>query len=132
MKSGLNRGRIFNSFHGFYFVMLTQIRLGLSKLRGDLFTFNLTENPICPLCFNAFECAHHFQFSCTALLIQRNEWMSQLCLVVHDIDLSDNVDLMSLCISGSVNFSNDVNLAILRLTIDFIRVSNRFSPLYCT
>ena len=110
--------------------MLTQIRLCLSKLRGDLFTFNLTENPIYPLCLNAFECAHHFLFSCTSLLIQRNEWMSKLRLVVHDIDMSDSVDLMNLCVSGSVNFSNDVNLAILRLTIEFIRASNRFSPLY--
>ena len=82
------------------------------------------ENPICTLCFNAFEYAHHFLFSCTPLLIQRNEWMPKLRLVV----LSDSVDLMSLCISGSVNFPNDVNLAILRLTINFIRASNRFSP----
>ena len=57
VKYGINRGQMFNSLHGFYSVMLTQIRLGLSKLRGDLFTFNLTENPICPLCLNAFECA---------------------------------------------------------------------------
>ena len=130
VKYGINRGQMFNSLHGFYSVLLTQIRLGLSKLRGDLFTFNLTENPICPLCLNAFECAQHFLFSCTSLIIQRNEWMSKLRMVVHDIDLSDSIYLMKLCIFGSVNFSNDVNLAILRLTIEFIRASNRFSPLY--
>ena len=94
VKSGVNRSGIFNRSHGFYYVMLTQIRLGLSKIRGDLFTFNLTENPICSLCLNAFECAHHFLFSCTPLL-QKNEWMSKIRLVVHDIDCNKKQECLS-------------------------------------
>ena len=47
--------RVFNSLNGFYASMLTQIRLGLSNLRSQLFNYFLCDNPFCPLCFDAFE-----------------------------------------------------------------------------
>ena len=46
---------VFNKFSGFHGTMLSQLRLGLSNLRGDLFAFHSTENPTCSLSFAAYE-----------------------------------------------------------------------------
>ena len=88
-------------------------RLGLSKLRGDLFTFNLIDNPVCPLCIDAFESAHHFCFVCPSLHVQRNEWMVKLRSLVSDIDSYKQIDLLRVCIHGSVNSSFKFNSSIL-------------------
>ena len=131
LKVNIKQIKSYNSCVGFYAQMLTQIRLGLSKLRGDLFTFNLTDNPVCPLCIDAFESAHHFFFVCPSLLVPRNDWMVKLRSLVSDIDGYKQIDLLRVCIHGSVNSSFEANSSILRSTIEFIKSSNRFSSLYC-
>ena len=58
---------LFNSLSGYFARILTHLRVGLS--RGRLFSFNLRDNPICPLCNNEFESTHHFLFSCSSLTV---------------------------------------------------------------
>ena len=43
---------------------LTQISLGLSPLRGQMFHYNLSDNPFCPKCFDSIETAEHFFLRC--------------------------------------------------------------------
>ena len=45
---------LYNSLDGYFATTRTRLRLGLSDLRGHLFSFNLTDNPICPLCLDQF------------------------------------------------------------------------------
>ena len=53
-----------SSYHG---QILTQIRLGLSPLRQQLFVHNIIENPMCPSCGNEIESAEHFFFTMSCL-----------------------------------------------------------------
>ena len=131
VKVNIKQIKAYNNCIGFYAQMLTQIRLGLNNLRGDLFTFNLSDNPVCPLCIDAFESAHHFFLACPSLHVQRNEWMVKLRSLVSDIDSYKQIDLLRVCIHGSANSSFEFNSSILRSTIEFIKSSNRFSSLYC-
>jgi len=50
----------------------TQIRLGLSKLKAHLFTFNIIPDPICQNCQNhVYETTLHFLLECPAFAAQR-------------------------------------------------------------
>ena len=51
---------VYNCFYEYHGSILAQLRLGLSNLKGDLFNFNLTENPICLICLCSFESRTHF------------------------------------------------------------------------
>ena len=44
--------------------IVTQFRLGLSPLRSELFTYNIIENPFCPMCGDEIENLKHFLFDC--------------------------------------------------------------------
>jgi len=48
-----------------YDTFLTQIRLGLSPLRNQLFVYNIIDNPFCPSCGSELEAPLHFFFECT-------------------------------------------------------------------
>ena len=45
--------------------LITQFRMGLSPLRNELFTYNITDNPFCPSCGNSLETLAHFLFECS-------------------------------------------------------------------
>ena len=46
--------------------IVTQMRLGLSSLRGHLFRYCLTDNPVCQSCMEVIETCVHFLFECKA------------------------------------------------------------------
>ena len=116
-----------SSFHGFYGRMMSQLRLGLSNLRGDMFSFHLNDNPFCPICLNFFESAIHFFCDCVILLQPRNVFMANLSMFVPNLHLMRPNDLVKLCWFGSIDYSYDINIVILKLSIDFIMSSDSFS-----
>ena len=44
--------------------IVNQFRLGLRLLRSELFTYNIIENPFCPMCGDEIENLKHFLFDC--------------------------------------------------------------------
>ena len=118
---------VYNSFSGFYGRTMTQLRLGLSNLRGDLFSFHLTENPMSPLCLNFFESNIHFFCDCAGLVQQRNFFISKLSTIVPDILSYKARSFVKLCLFGSNEYSSELNSSILKMTVEFIKSSDRFS-----
>ena len=113
--------RVFNSLNGFYASMLTQIRLGLSNLRGQLFNYFLCDNPFCPLCFDAFESPDHFFLDCTVLNIERDVFMNRLKLLVPNVTQYNKVELMKLILTGVTVVGHDSDIRILKESIEFIK-----------
>ena len=109
---------------------LNCLRLGLSDLRGHLFSFNLTDNPMCPLCLDQFESVPHFLFICTKLNALRKHYLSELGSIIPNIDSIDKSSLANLCLFGMNGTRNSVNKKILLSTMNYIKESGRFSRQY--
>ena len=55
--------------------------------------------------------------------------MSKLQTLVPNLNSLDKNAQLQICLSGLVNSRFDVNFAIMRESMDFIRVSGRFSKI---
>ena len=121
---------LYNSLDGYFATTLTRLRLGLSDLRGHLFSFNLTDNPICPLCLDQFESVFHFLFSCPKLNVERECYLSELRLIIPNMDSFDNASLTNICLFGMNGAKFSVNKRILLSTMNYIKLSERFSRKY--
>ena len=64
-------------------IWLTRLRLGLSPLNFQRFTYNLTNDPFCPNCENTDETIEHFMLSCPAYTTARISLFNSL----HDIGI---------------------------------------------
>ena len=88
----------FNSLNGYFVRILNHLRLGLSDLRDHLFSFNLSDNPICPLCNNEFKSTHHFLFSCSSVKVLSESYLTDLSILVPNFKSIDQVILMNMFI----------------------------------
>ena len=123
---------VFNSLNGFYATTLSQIRLGLSNLRGQLFKYFLCDNPFCPLCVDVYESPEHFFLDCTALTIEREVFMNRLKLLVPNLIVYKRADLMNLILSGVKVDGHGNDIRILKESIEFLKNSSRFTVQYLT
>ena len=119
--------------------LVTQFRLGLSPLRNELFTYNITDSPFCPSCGQSLETISHFLFECPQYSQQRSILLNDLtALITHikqvhnvtlDIDKQD--DVKHILINGlnlpfiDANFC--INSAIFNIASTFISSTARFN-----
>ena len=82
---------------------------------------------MCPLCLNFFESNLHFFCDCAGLVQQRNFFISKLSTIVPDILSYKARSFVKLCLFGSNEYSSELNSSILKMTVEFIQSSGRFS-----
>ena len=117
--------------------ILTQIRLGLSPLRGQMFIYNLTDNPICPNCFDHVETAEHYFLCCVSYTKHQLDLKNKVMLLLHElnvqtkisIDIKKNSDYLSVLTHGVVinltGASQTVSCHINKLHLDlYLAVTN--------
>jgi hypothetical protein len=66
--------------------ILTQMRLGLSPLRGQLFQYNLTDNPFCPHCLTLFENPLHFFLECSGYQPFRGRLLNEMDFLLTEMN----------------------------------------------
>ena len=123
---------VYNCFYGYHGSILAQLRFGLSNLKGDLFNFNLTDNPICPLCLGSFESRSHFFVNCTVLDVERRVLFGQISQFFPQFQQLSLIDKSIICTFGSPNLDFTTNFELLKCSVDYIRSSERFTPRYLT
>ena len=123
---------VYNCFYEYHGSILAQLRLGLSNLKGDLFNFNLTDNPICPLCLGSFESRSHFFVNCTVLDVERRVLVGQISQFFPQFQQLSLIDKSIICTVGSPNLDFTTNFELLKCSVDYIRSSERFTPRYLT
>jgi hypothetical protein len=105
---------------------LTRIRLGLSALNCQRFTYNLIENPICEICHIAAETPSHFLLECTAYDVSRQSLLFDLQNVIpNDIFYNKN-SLCDTLISGTNTLNIEENHFILTRVCMYINETERF------
>ena len=125
-----SRVSYYNSLHGKGSKILTQMRLGLSPLKGHLFVYNLEDNPFCQGCLSHIETTSHYLFECVKFRNEREVYLSNLAGHLHTVNLpfeSWNLnEMVNLCTGGSIALDSVSNFHILNSTICFINTTRRF------
>jgi hypothetical protein len=106
--------------------ILTQMRLGLSSLQGQLFCYNLIENPFCQNCLTDIESLEHYLFECSKYKDNRERFINRLSLFLPDVKNYSKIDLASFCVAGCSEYDYDTNYNIMQSTINFIIETKRF------
>jgi hypothetical protein len=112
----------------------TRMRLGLSGLAFQRYTYNHIDNPKCPLCPAKCEDLVHFFMTCPAHANHRDEFMTNICLILNNID---NLELefrsqrfrnqfIEIILKGSPLLSFAENQKVFEITQQFIQNSQRF------
>ena len=120
--------------------LLTQFRLGLSPLRNELFTYNITDNPFCQACGEDVETLSHYMFVCASYTAQRTVFMNNIIALINAININlhlslDSTDqnVLTRLITCGVylpNFDYDVvhnvNTSIFNIASSYISATTRF------
>ena len=119
--------------------ILTQLRVGLSKLKSHKFNHNFrdTVDPMC-LINDGIEDTEHFLLQCHAYSEHRRDLLGAIneVLELHNISNLPNHTIVRTMLYDDERFTYYQNRQILEATVRFIRTSERFSyylshpPLY--
>ena len=116
-----------SSYHG---KILTQIRLGLSPLRQQLFVHDIIENPICPSCGNDIESAEHFFLLCQIYSTQRIILFQHLSTLIINWTNYKNIDTINILVKGqlltSLNNVTTTNILIFNAVQHYMLATKRF------
>jgi hypothetical protein len=120
--------KLYSLHYGYHGKYITQMRLGLSKLKMHLFTFNIVSEPYCQNCQNHVnETVFHYLLECPAFAAQRLELLRDLRGLLSPANLINQTLLSHTLLHGDELMSFDQNKSILSAVHKFIENSKRFS-----
>ena len=90
--------------------------------------FQDTLNPLCSCCYDV-ENTCHFLLPCPNFLADRNTLFQKVANIDSNISNQSNGNVTKALLVGNSNYSNEVNLQILNVKIDFILTSKWFDNL---
>ncbi len=109
--------------------LLTQLRVGLSKLNFHKFRHNFSDtiNPMCPI-NDGPEDTEHYLLLCTSFEEQRRDLLAGVLPVLHSFEIIDvpNPVLLQILLYGDKKLPFEVNNFILKSTILYISRTERF------
>jgi hypothetical protein len=105
---------------------LTQLRLGLSKLRAHLFTYNIIPEPSCPFCHYTKETTAHFLLECPAFAAQREVLFHDLRDLLPPTITANKSKCISVLLFGLSTVSLNSNKQILSIVHNYISSTQRF------
>jgi hypothetical protein len=120
--------KVYSLSYGYSFKFLTQIRLGLSKLKHHLFAHGIIPEPFCQNCQNqTLETPIHYFLQCPAYAALRGEMSRGLRDLLAPESILNNPALLHIIIFGDKDASLETNIAIFKIVCHYITVSKRFT-----
>ena len=119
-------------FHdGFFGSLLTQIKLKLSPLKAQLFSYNLTDNPFCPSCGQAIETVEHYFVECASYDVSRIRLLMNLFRLEPSLTVDNASGVIHFIVHGSSGADKNkrvmVNREIFRHVKIYFATTGRFS-----
>ena len=105
----------------------TRLRLGLSPLRGHLYSHHIIENSTCCLCSSEAESTDHYFFHCPMFTLLRTQLFSSLINILGNriYEYTDN-KIVHVMLNGDTDLSYSLNLDLFAAVHHFIEKSQRF------
>ena len=105
--------------------LLTQIRLGLSKLNLHLFTHSIIPDPFCPHCPASRESPMHYFLQCPAYAAQRDAMSRDLRGLLAPESFT-HTKLLYIIIHGNQTDNLQTNISIFQTVHNYITSTKRF------
>ncbi len=105
----------------------TRMRLGLSPLNDELYTYHIVPSPRCPHC-NETETSLHFLLECNQYVARRNEMLEAVgpTVVKLGIDITKHHDVNKLLLNGHHDLTLHENIHLFEHVQLFMKNSKRF------
>ncbi len=103
------------------------MRLGLSHLQHQLYSFNIITDPNCPCCNRNPETPAHYFLFCHKFITHRIILYAELVEIIPDTlwTVDDNT-LTDILLKGSSDFALETNVQIFQTVQKYIRNTQRF------
>ena len=113
--------------------LLTRLRLNFSHLNEHKFRHNFNDmiNTMCN-CAAATETAIHYLLRCRPYSVQRADLIGGVYKLDTTLQNSSEDQLLTVLLYGSEKFAIKVNKEIIRLTISYLKSSERFVQPLCS
>jgi len=106
----------------------TQLRLGLSKLNGHLFKYNIISDPSCPNCPNhTNETTVHYFMECPTYAAHREELFRGLRELLPQTTINNKKKCISALLGGIQDALMENNIKLFTIVQEFISETNRFA-----
>ena len=102
---------------------LTRIRMGLSALNAQRFTYNFIDSPICEQCNQSAETPQHYFLACQSYVAARQTLLDTLRLD-HNINIFDQQHLLNTILNGTSN--TIINTGLYNAVCEYMTTTNRF------
>ena len=120
--------KIYSTSFGHCSTFHTQMRLGLSKLKDHLFTYNIIADPSCPYCpTGTRESTLHYILNCPAFAAPREEMFRCLRELLPAEIFRNNRKLLKILIHGNPSATLDINGQIFTIVHRYLSSTGRFS-----
>ena len=108
--------------------LLTHLRLEFSHLNEHRFRHNVEScvNPLCS-CSLTTEDTKHYLLHCHHFTHHRIDLMNSVNSVIHNFESLSDLDKKAILLYGDPGLDNNKNNLILEVTINYIKVSERFT-----
>ena len=119
---------IFNIFYPTGLKLLTRSRLEFTHLNEHRFRHNFENcvNPLCSCSLNT-ENTEHYLLHCHHFTHHRINLMNSVNSVIDDFESFSDIDKKDILLYGDPRLDNNKNKIILEATLNYIKVSERFS-----
>ena len=106
----------------------TRMRIGLSPLHQQLFTYNIVADPLCPFCSQENESAEYYFLRCPTFIAQRDIMIQQLrqLLPAELFCHQKTQSLVKIILQGYEDLSLTENKSVFEICQTFILNSKRF------
>ena len=108
--------------------LLTRLRVRLSHLKEHKYQHNFVDtlNPICNCGLLEIESTSHYLLRCNFFITQRQTLLASISILMGDISNLSDKKKVDLLLYGVGKLGIDINQAILKATIVFLKSSERF------
>ena len=119
---------VFNIFDPKGIKLLTRLRLEFSHLNDHRFRHNFQNcvNPLCSCSLNT-ENTEHYLLHCHHFIHHRIDLMNSVNSVLYKFESLSDTDKKEILLYGDPQLDNKKNKFILEATLNYIKVSERFS-----
>ena len=119
---------IFNIFDPIGLKLLTRLRLEFTHLNEPRFRHNFENyvNPLCS-CSLSTENTEHYLLHCHHFTHHRINLMNSVNSILDDFESFSDIDKKGILLYGDPRLDNNKNKIILEATLNYIKVSERFS-----
>ena len=124
---------VYNLFDPVGLKFLTCLRVGFSHLKEHKYRHNFADTliPFCNCGLLESETTNHYLLRCSFFTQHRKLLLDNIVELIGSISNHTDAKLVHLLLYGNECFSVDINLSILKLTVSFIKASERFDmPLF--